>query len=123
MTIAAVYSCKDKQTATIVKVSAEEADTLIKSDDVTLVDVRQQRFFQDRHLANAINIPVENDSLNEALDRLDPNQPILIYCNTGKSSERCATILKEKGFKKIYDLEGGLEQWEASGRQVIIKNN
>ena len=56
-------------------------------------------------------------SLNFSIRKLDKNEPIYLYCRSGKRSAKAAQILKEMGFKEIYDMEGGFLNWESQGLQ------
>jgi rhodanese-related sulfurtransferase len=122
LVVLTVQSCFNDQAGVINQVSVEEAANMMKMDQVKVIDVRSELQFTDKHIKNAINIEVENDDLNSYLDRLDKNEPLLIYCNKGGQSERCAQILQDKGFTLIYDMQGGISKWEESGRQVIVRN-
>jgi rhodanese-related sulfurtransferase len=117
-----LQSCFKEKAGVINLVTPEEAAALIESDQVKIIDVRAELAFDKKHLKNAVNIEVENDDLNSVLDQMKKDEPLLVYCNKGGQSERCAQILKEKGFTLIYDMDGGIAKWEESGRQVIVKN-
>ena len=39
---------------------------------------------------------------------------LFVYCAAGKRSAKAAEILKEKGFKEVYQLKGGLDAWKAA---------
>jgi rhodanese-related sulfurtransferase len=117
-----LQSCFKEKAGVINLVTPEEAAVLIESDQVKIIDVRAELAFDKKHLKNAVNIEVENDDLNSVLDQMKKDEPLLVYCNKGGQSERCAQILKEKGFTLIYDMDGGIAKWEESGRQVIVKN-
>lgn len=120
--VTAFSSCFTDNAGVINVVSVEEAAALMNLNDVKVIDVRSEIQYSSKHINKAINIEVENDDLNGVLDKMDKNEPLLIYCNKGGQSERCAKVLQEKGFKLIYDLDGGIAKWEESGREVIVKN-
>ncbi len=44
---------------------------------------------------------------------LNINKSVAIYCRSGRRSASALIILKEMGFKDIYDLEGGFLNWQA----------
>jgi rhodanese-related sulfurtransferase len=115
-------SCFTDNAGVINVVSVEEAAELMDLNEVKVIDVRSEIQYSSKHINKAINIEVENDDLNAILDEMDKNEPLLVYCNKGGQSERCAKVLQEKGFKLIYDLDGGIAKWEESGREVIVKN-
>ncbi|AZQ44935.1 rhodanese-like domain-containing protein [Nonlabens ponticola] len=118
--IIALVSCS-KDAATVTQISVEEAETLIELDDVQLIDVRSAVQYDKKRLDGAINIDVEDERFNRLLENMDKDEPVLLYCNQGNKSARCSQILEDRGFTKIYDIDGGLAKWEASGRKVIVK--
>ena len=61
--------------------------------------------------------------LEGALVRLGAaNARIVLYCGgpAGKKSGRAAALLRERGFDRVYCLDGGFARWVASGRVVIV---
>ena len=110
-------SCKENSTAQEIKViSPEEVyDALRDNQNLQLVDVRTQEEYGEDHLKTAQNICVTDDDFKEKVAKLDKNEPIYVYCRSGKRSAKAAQILKEMGFKEIYDMEGGFLNWESQG--------
>ena len=68
--------------------------------------------------------PLNNDTASDKklyiwvpfknIQKLDKSKPVVLYCKGGGRSAKCAKKLKDAGFEKIYDLEGGLSKWEHS---------
>ena len=82
------------------------------SNDVLFVDVRESDEWQKGHINNAINLPLSH--LPYAIDGLkqkDRNTIIIVYCQKGTRSQVAITFFEQKGFKKVYHLEGGLDNW------------
>jgi rhodanese-related sulfurtransferase len=50
----------------------------------------------------------------------DKSTPILVYCRSGRMSAISAKQLEDLGYETIYDFEGGMKAWEASGRKLIF---
>lgn len=73
-----------------------------------LVDVRSAREMARGKLDGAINIPV--DELRERLTELDPNRPVIVYCQVGLRGHIAARILLSHGFTKVWNLKGGYTQ-------------
>jgi cytochrome c oxidase subunit 2 len=48
----------------------------------------------------------------------DKNAPIAIYCRSGRMSAISAQQLNDLGYANIYDLEGGMNAWQSSGRRL-----
>tara|TARA_R110001632_G_scaffold194733_3_gene316193 strand:+ start:4732 stop:5076 length:345 start_codon:yes stop_codon:yes gene_type:complete len=79
---------------------------------VQLVDVRTSIEFSGGHIQNAINIDFFNHSnFVKAFKSLDKEEPVYLYCRSGKRSQNAARKLLSLGFTKIYDLKGGYMNW------------
>ena len=79
-----------------------------------LVDVRTPEEFAQGALPNAVNISVSALDFPIKINRLQKDQPILIYCKSGGRSAQAVVFMKAFGFSKIYELEGGISAWEAA---------
>jgi len=98
----------------IPQLSAEELSQRITSGSkIGLVDVRAKREFQTGHIEGSINIPAPD--LRERYKVLDTRVPIVTICNTGHRSSLAASILKQRGFKDISNLAGGMTGYNAAG--------
>lgn len=85
----------------------------IDKKGVQLVDVRTPGEFSQGHIEGAANIDVEAAGFKEAVAGLDKNKPVAVYCRKGGRSHTASLILKEMGFRKVYDLKGGYTAWTA----------
>lgn len=111
------FSCSTSSTThtaqTITKkVSKAEFTELMKKSGAQLIDVRTSREFSNGFIEGAKNIDYNGDSFEKQIKKLDKNKPVLVYCAAGGRSENAAELLKEWGFKEIYDLEGGYNAWK-----------
>lgn len=114
-------SCNDsKAKAKVQMVSAVQVyEAVYGEDSLQLVDVRTADEFEVSHLKNAQNICVTSDDFKEKVASLDKEKPVYVYCKKGGRSAKAATILKEMGFTKVYDLQGGLTSWQQEGLETI----
>ena len=92
-------------------VSQTEFKTLIKAGNGQLLDVRTPGEFNAGHIKNADNIDFTGSDFREKVATLDREKPVLIYCHSGNRSGKASLILKELGFKEVYDLQGGFSNW------------
>ena len=84
----------------------------ISKDSVQLLDVRTLSEFQDGHIEGAVNIDfLKPNSFLKAVDELDKEMPVYLYCRSGGRSNKAARQLISIGFKEIYDLKGGYLDW------------
>jgi rhodanese-related sulfurtransferase len=113
-------SCLDEKINSEVKViSAEEMQSILELEDVQLVDVRTPEEYAEVRIANAQNIDFTSPTFEEDIIKLDKEKPVILYCQGGVRSAKCAKKLKEAGFEKIYDLEGGISKWKHSDKLKI----
>ncbi len=110
------FSCMEsKEESTNIKlVTAEEMEAILELEDVQLVDVRTPEEYNEAHIVNAQNIDFNSPTFDEDVSRLDKSKPVILYCKAGGRSAKCARKLKDAGFEKIYDLDGGISKWEYS---------
>ena len=102
--------------------SAEEFKSIIDSDqDITILDVRTPEEFAQNHLQDAINLNVHASNFNDEIDKLDKSNPILVYCKSGARSSKAAEILVNNGFSEVYNLEGGILQWELKDLPLALE--
>lgn len=119
-----IISCGDAQTTSKSKnqkeqssgivnkiVTKSEFKTLITNKEAQLIDVRTASEYNGGHIANAKNIDFNGANFKSNIAKLDKNKPVLVYCQAGGRSGKAAAMMKEMGFKKVYDLEGGFGNW------------
>lgn len=99
-------------------VKIEQAEKQIAAG-VQLVDVRTAGEWKEGRLKGAKLITsTEPGFLEKAKASLDPAKPVLVYCRSGKRSEKAAAILREAGFVKVDEMKGGILAWKAAGKPV-----
>jgi len=73
-----------------------------------LLDVRTALEFDDGHIPNAVNIPV--DELRNRLGEVPQDRPIVAYCQVGQRGYLATRILLQAGFK-VTNLGGGYKTY------------
>lgn len=90
----------------------------LKHDSALLIDVRELFEFRGNRIKDAINIP-SSWNLDFTADTLDKNFALFIYCTTDYRSRHVAEYFHDKGFLKVYNLDGGIVAWRKDGFPVI----
>jgi|SRR5690554_110546 len=112
-------SVKEQVSSPIV-ISVEEFKTKMERPDVQLIDVRTDGEVKQGMLPGAVQIDESNwNNFVEEAKNLDPDKPVLIYCRSGVRSHKSAKYLAENGFKEVYDLEGGILNWNRKNGEIV----
>jgi len=92
------------------EISAQELQTrLAGADRPLLLDVRQDWETRLCRLENAVHIPIEEIEMRA--DELSADDEIVVYCHQGVRSAAVAEYLRQRGFKNVKNLRGGLDFW------------
>jgi rhodanese-related sulfurtransferase len=98
-------------------ISAKHAKELIdKEKDVFILDVRTKEEYNEAHIKGANLIPIKE--LEQNINKIPRDKKVIVHCAKGKRSAKSCEILKDKGLKELYNLEGGISQWQAEGYPV-----
>ena len=79
-----------------------------RATQATILDVRTQEEFSTGALPGAINLNYLGEEFLDRLENLDPQKKYFVYCRTGRRSIRVCTLMKNSGFREVYNLDGGL---------------
>ena len=107
------YSILNGQ-GTINEITFLESEEFINSYSLEvfaiILDTRPSGMYKKSRIDKAVNI--ENTEALEAMaDSLDTETPLYMYCSTQTRSTSVANFLKDKGFSRLYVLEGGMMEW------------
>ncbi len=115
-------SCTGQQTSSTnayKDVTVEEATKMMKENNKLLVlDVRTPGEVAEGKIEGAMVIDFQGPNFNSMIDKLDKAQPVLVYCAVGGRSGKTMDMMKKKGFKEVYNLEGGIQAWNAAGKPL-----
>jgi adenylyltransferase/sulfurtransferase len=82
---------------------------LDRCEPVTLLDVREGWERQLARLENSLHIPI--DEIEMRVEELDPDDELVVYCHQGVRSAAVAEYLRQRGFRSVRNLAGGLDYW------------
>lgn len=110
-----VFGCSS-ESGDIKNLNAREFnDMLSKTAEKTLLDIRTDGEIAQGMIPNAQQIEYGAPEFEIGIEKLDKNKPVFIYCAVGGRSASAVNIFASKGFKTIYNLEGGISEWNSSG--------
>lgn len=84
-----------------------------------ILDIRTPEEVAEGHIEGADFINFLDESFEEELAKLDKKKTYYVYCRSAKRTIPATEKMKEMGFKKVYMLEGGLNNWMESGMKLV----
>jgi len=110
-----------------VHVNAEKFNKLIDDKDTVLVDMRNHYESEIGHFKNAVTPDV--DTFRESLDIIEDDlkshkedKNLVMYCTGGIRCEKASAYFKHKGFKNVYQLEGGIIEYARQVKEKQLEN-
>lgn len=87
-----------------------------------LINVLGENEYTAAHIPGSINIPLETDDFVKAVEEevQDRQSEIVVYCASASctASPSAAKKLEQAGFERVYDYEGGMQDWREAGLPV-----
>ena len=101
------------------RISIDEAKQLMAEGKVRVVDVRNPDESITGHIPQATHIPLPS-IINNPDQMLpgDKDQPQLFVCAVGERSAIACEVAAMMGYKEVYNLNGGTNEWIRSGNPV-----
>lgn len=88
---------------------SELSARIARGDDIDLIDVREPYELDIARIPNVRLIPL--GTLPEALPTLDNSRETVVICRTGARSGRAVRQLRAAGFRRVWNLAGGIHRW------------
>jgi adenylyltransferase/sulfurtransferase len=89
--------------------SVELNERLQRGEPVFVLDVREPQEYQINRIQGSTLIPL--GELGQRYGELDPSLEIVTQCKSGMRSAKAADFLRQKGFKRVRNLKGGILDW------------
>lgn len=101
----------------IQSISPTEAEALINSGEVDVVDVREPREWTSGHIPHARHVPL--DELRADPLRALPKDKVVFVCAKGIRSLTAAKLAERFGLSHLYNLDGGTSGWVRAGLPLV----
>ncbi|HAT69447.1 MAG TPA: hypothetical protein DCS22_03020 [Flavobacteriaceae bacterium] len=110
-----------------VHVDAETFNQLIEDPNTVLVDMRNHYESEIGHFKNAITPDVDTfrdslDIIEEDLKDHKEDKKLVMYCTGGIRCEKASAYYKHKGFKNVFQLEGGIIEYTRQVNEKALEN-
>jgi adenylyltransferase/sulfurtransferase len=87
------------------------AERLRRGDTIDLIDVREPYEWQIARIPGARLMPL--GQFGAASADLSGDRDVVLYCHHGFRSRAAAEFLVEQGFRRVWNLTGGIDRWSA----------
>ena len=93
------------------QISQEEAKEMMDTQEVIILDVREQDEYDSGHIPGAVLLPVGTIDKETAAEVIpEKDSTVLVYCRSGNRSKTASSALAELGYTNIYEF-GGINTW------------
>jgi rhodanese-related sulfurtransferase len=95
-------------------IGAKQAESLLRSVEVLVLDARDAASYRRGHIRGAHHVTIS--TLSTVIEDAEKGVPVLIYCYRGFASREYAQLIAGLGFSAVYSLDGGYEAWRKKSR-------
>jgi rhodanese-related sulfurtransferase len=101
-------------------VTPDRLAQMLQSKDFTLVNVKTPYIGE----IDGTDLYIPYDQLAARASQLpaDKSSKILVYCRSGVESAQAAQTLLNLGYTNVWNLDGGMNAWQSSGRTLVNRN-
>ena len=110
-----------------IHLKAQEFNAIIEDPNTVLVDMRNHYESEIGHFKGAITPDV--DTFRDSLDIIEndlkqhkEDKNLVMYCTGGIRCEKASAYYKHKGFKNVYQLEGGIIEYTRQIKEEKLEN-
>lgn len=101
-------------------VTPDRLAQMIESKDFTLLNVKSP--YSSEIAGTDLYIPYDQLKARAAELPVDKGARLLVYCRSGVQSAQAAQALLDLGYSSVWNLDGGMNAWQASGRILVNLN-
>jgi len=110
-----------------IHLNAKEFNKMLEDPNTICVDMRNHYESEIGHFDGAITPDVDTfrdslDIIEEDLKKNKENKNLLMYCTGGIRCEKASAYYKHKGFKNVFQLEGGIIEYTRQVKSEHLEN-
>ncbi|MBI1288771.1 MAG: rhodanese-like domain-containing protein [Flavobacteriales bacterium] len=88
-------------------------------DGSQVLDVRTPAEWKEGIMKGATMANLYDDDFKAQLEKLDKEKPVAVYCKVGGRSGEAMSMMRDMGFKEVYNLKGGMDAWKQAGKPTV----
>ena len=90
------------------------------SSEYIVIDCRTKSEINQECLDYQVHIDLYDSSTHSIINELNADKNYIIYCRSGARSQYLGDYLVQNGFQNVYNLEGGILNWNFYKRSNLI---
>ncbi|RMG98964.1 MAG: molybdopterin-synthase adenylyltransferase MoeB [Chloroflexi bacterium] len=107
-----LYTTANGDQETVPSITPRELkERLERGDTLFILDVREPHEWEISNLSHLGAVLIPKGQVLERMSELDTAQEMVVHCRTGGRSAEVIQLLKQHGFRKLWNLEGGINRW------------
>ena len=83
-------------------------------EDAVILDVREDDEWAAGHIPGAVHVPM--NTMPNHLDEIPKDRDVVVACKSGARSAAVTNYLRQLGWTRVRNLDGGLEAWAKAGK-------
>ena len=92
-------------------ISISDTQARLEKGEVVIADIRDDMSYEKGHIENSFHL--NNGTIVDFMRQYDFDQPVVVVCYHGHSSQGAAQYLINQGFEEVYSMDGGFTAWSA----------
>lgn len=92
-------------------INAVECAEMMEKEAPVLLDIRSPQEKADGDIEGSILINLFDPNFANEIDKLDRDKTYIVFCRSGNRSKTACSLMAQKGFEKLYNLQGGIFGW------------
>ncbi len=116
-----LFSEISRRLSKVASIGCIEATQLSNHKDAVFLDIREDAEYKSGYIPDSIHIPLKQ--LSDRVSELGKfkGSPVIAYCRSGNRSKSAGEILIKQGFENVYNLGGGILDWQKANLPVSTK--
>jgi len=92
-------------------INALECAAMMENEQPVLLDIRSPQEKADGDIEGSILINLFDPNFATEIDKLDRKKTYIVFCRSGNRSKTACSLMAQKGFDNLYNLQGGIFGW------------
>jgi rhodanese-related sulfurtransferase len=96
-----------------INIDAAAFEKIRKKEKALIIDVRTPEEVSAGYIAGTtLFADIQSGDFEQKINVLDKSKAYIVYCRSGGRSARAADYMVKKGFSRVYNLTGGIQNWK-----------